>query len=211
MGEEDSRNAVLARIRAARFDPAAAVPSGGSLARDVQPGGLVGRFAAAAEAAQASVCVVPDHARARRHVADILDALGCARPIVSEDAKRAPWLIAGERAGEEALAASVAGITCAAYGMADTGTIVVCSGPSGGRAESLVPPVHVALLDEADLVPGLPELLAVLARDRRFEQSSAITLITGPSRTADIELTLTIGVHGPKQLFIVVVGGGAGR
>jgi hypothetical protein len=101
--------------------------------------------------------------------------------------------------------ASGVGITSAAYGIADTGTIVVCSGEAGGRAESLLPPVHVALLKATDLVPGLPDLFAALNRDRRFGQSSAVTFITGPSRTADIELTLTIGVHGPRQLFIVLV------
>ena len=65
-----------------------------------------------------------------------------------------------------------------------------------------MPPVHIALLDGSQIVGTLGEALALL---RKSEQVSPIvTLVTGPSRTADIELTLAIGVHGPQELFVVI-------
>jgi L-lactate dehydrogenase complex protein LldG len=213
MGEETSRDAVLAGIRRANAAGAAdGLRPFGWPASAPTRNALVERFVARAEAVQATVTVVRDFAEARKHVAALLAHLACDRPAVSDDARRSPWdmpeLPLDDRPDDHsptALADAAVGITGAAYGLADTGTIVVCSGPAGGRAESLLPPVHIALLNAADLVASLPELLAALERDRRFDQSSAVTFITGPSRTADIELTLTIGVHGPKQLFIVVV------
>ena len=213
MGEESSRDAVLAGVRranaarhAGRVGPFAWPASA------LAPGALVDRFVARAEAAQASVSLAADFGAARQRVADILAQLGCDRPAVSDDAWRSPWDMARlglDPAPEDhsgtGLADTAVGITGTAYAMADTGTIVVCSGQAGGRAESLLPPAHIALVKTTDLVPGLPELLGALGCDHRFELSSAVTFITGPSRTADIELTLTIGVHGPKQLFIVLV------
>ncbi len=233
MGEQSSRDAVLAGVRRANAArQAEAVSPFGWPRSSLSPSGLVDRFVAQAEAAQASVSVTPDFAGALQRVADVLGKLRAQQIVVSDDAWQAPWdmaqlslenrsrpedhsltgfgeVIASAECGDGSATtiakASSVGITCAAYGMADTGTIVVCSGQAGGRIESLLPPVHIALLKTSDLVPGLPDLPAALDRDRRLEQSSAVTLITGPSRTADIELTLTIGVHGPKQLFIVIV------
>jgi L-lactate dehydrogenase complex protein LldG len=226
MGEQSSRDAVLAGVRRANAArQAEAVSPFAWPASPLSPSALVERFVAHAEAAQASVFVTPDFAGAVQRVADILAKLDAQQAVVSDDAWSAPWDIgrlSAERRGNghgevvasakcgDGPATTIAkscgvGITGAAYGMAETGTIVVCSGQAGGRVESLLPPVHIALLKASDLVPGLPEVLAALDRDRRLERSSAVTFITGPSRTADIELTLTIGVHGPKQLFIVMV------
>ena len=72
------------------------------------------------------------------------------------------------------------------------------------RLVSLLPPIHVAFIDGANICAALGEALAAVARKGPAGMSRAITFITGPSRTADIELTLTIGVHGPKELFVIV-------
>jgi len=69
---------------------------------------------------------------------------------------------------------------------------------------SLVPPVHIAILDASRIVETLGEALALLRKDD--EISPAVTFITGPSRTADIELTLAIGVHGPRELYVIING-----
>ncbi len=95
------------------------------------------------------------------------------------------------------------GITSADYALADTGTLVLLSSPAEARLISLLPPVHVAVVSRQRLLTGLDELLTVLANPA--DQSSAMVLITGPSRTADIEQILVRGVHGPGEIHVVLV------
>ena len=94
------------------------------------------------------------------------------------------------------------GISSAQAGIAETGTLVLDSAYERHRLVSLVPPVHIAIIKASAIVETLAEALALLRKDK--EISPAITFITGPSRTADIELTLAIGVHGPQQLYVIV-------
>jgi L-lactate utilization protein LutC len=95
------------------------------------------------------------------------------------------------------------GITYAQAGIAETGTLVLDSAVEQNRLISLVPPVHIAMLDVSRIYQTLGETLAMLQSGD--ELSPAITFITGPSRTADIELTLTVGVHGPQELYVIVI------
>lgn len=94
------------------------------------------------------------------------------------------------------------GITGADYGLADTGTLVVL-GSSDPRLASLLPPVHIALLKLDTLLTGLDELLTRLPKPA--EQTASMVLITGPSRTADIEQILVRGVHGPGELHVILL------
>lgn len=94
------------------------------------------------------------------------------------------------------------GITTAQAAIAETGTLVLDSADERHRLVSLVPPVHIAIVDASRIVRTLGAALNLL-RDGK-EISPAVTFITGPSRTADIELTLTIGVHGPQELYVIV-------
>jgi L-lactate utilization protein LutC len=94
------------------------------------------------------------------------------------------------------------GISRAQAAIAETGTLLLESRSERHRLVSLVPPVHIAIVDAADICLTLGEALADLQRSE--ELSPTITLITGPSRTADIELTLAIGVHGPQELYVIV-------
>jgi L-lactate utilization protein LutC len=95
------------------------------------------------------------------------------------------------------------GITRAQGAIAETGTLILDSSAERNRLVSLVPPMHIAILDALRIYPTLSETLAALQSGA--ELSPAITFITGPSRTADIELTLAIGVHGPQELYVIVV------
>jgi L-lactate dehydrogenase complex protein LldG len=103
-----------------------------------------------------------------------------------------------------ALLEADAGVTVAAYGIADTGTLVLCASAGDHRLDSLAPPAHVALLRASAIAPDLETVFARFADDGRFARHSAVTFVRGPSRTADIELQLTIGVHGPARLYVVV-------
>ncbi|NJN99533.1 MAG: LUD domain-containing protein [Anaerolineales bacterium] len=97
------------------------------------------------------------------------------------------------------------GLTGAQGGLADTGTLALVSGPGRGRLASLLPPVHIALLPRQKLYPSLPAFLA--ANPTAATAGSNLVLITGPSRTADIELTLSMGVHGPKEIHVIIYPG----
>jgi L-lactate dehydrogenase complex protein LldG len=224
MGDEHSRDAMIARVRRAVAACPVEADRPRPLARPAaqSSSALVKRFVGEAEAAEAFVSIAADAEGALQRVADILSEFGAQQVVVSADAWDAPWNVARlsdvieectvRRTSSQndpsatAIARSAAvGVTAAAYGIAETGTLVLCGGPEGGRIESLLPPAHIALLPVGRVVADLPEVLEALERDHEFERSSAVTLITGPSRTADIELTLTIGVHGPKQLFIILV------
>ena len=106
------------------------------------------------------------------------------------------------RSGARSLARASLGITRAVAGIARTGTIVVESGPSRTRLVSSLPPAHLAILSTDTLYQDPGDFLRALPCK---PSSSALTLITGPSRSADIELVITIGVHGPKHLIIFLV------
>jgi L-lactate dehydrogenase complex protein LldG len=99
------------------------------------------------------------------------------------------------------------GITGVDYGLADTGTLVLCAGPEQDRTVSILPPIHVAIMDSGKILPHSDELIDHLIMDfsGTGRLGDYLTLITGPSRTADIELNLVLGVHGPKELHVIIL------
>lgn len=105
------------------------------------------------------------------------------------------------------IANSGVGITEADYALADTGSLVLLSAPEKPRGVSLIPPVHLAIVRKENILSDIGELFGLL--NEIYESPDAIpactTFITGPSRTADIELNLTLGVHGPKELHVLIV------
>jgi L-lactate utilization protein LutC len=96
------------------------------------------------------------------------------------------------------------GVSTAQSAIAETGTLVLESEAERHRLVSLVPPVHIAIVAAENICLTLGEALEMMGQG--YELSPTVTLITGPSRTADIELTLAIGVHGPQELYVVVLG-----
>ncbi len=106
------------------------------------------------------------------------------------------------RGSFEMLAQAEIGITGADWGVAETGTIVLASGPGQPQAASLLPPLHLAVLRADRIVPGLATLL-----ERCGPLPSALVLITGPSRSADIGLVPVLGAHGPTAVTVLLVAG----
>ena len=94
------------------------------------------------------------------------------------------------------------GVSCVQAAIAETGTLVLCSTSERHRLVSLVPPVHLALVREGDLVPDLDAAMEHLSS---AGPPPLVSFITGPSRTADIELTLVVGVHGPEELHVILL------
>jgi L-lactate dehydrogenase complex protein LldG len=106
------------------------------------------------------------------------------------------------------LARADIGLSGADFAIAETGTLALSALPGQMRGVSLLPPVHVAVIRSTQIVASLADALALLQSQGESLQerlTSCLSLITGPSRTADIELSLTVGVHGPVELHLVIL------
>jgi L-lactate dehydrogenase complex protein LldF len=96
---------------------------------------------------------------------------------------------------------SRAGLTGALAGIAESGTLAIHGGPGKPLTASLLPEIHLAVLHTSDIHTNLSAILNL----SQIRDSSAAVLVTGPSRTADIEMTLTIGVHGPREVHVFCI------
>lgn len=164
--------------------------------------GLVEGFTKELEAVGAQVHLVEGVEGARRVLEGLLEKTGATSYIRSNDAIvddvfAKPSL---PEAGDPAEAD--VGITGATFGVANTGTLVLTS--EAGRKASLLPMTHIALLLVDRLVPTMAEALEVYLEEHE-NMPSAWVQATGPSRTADIELTLTTGVHGPGVAHVILI------
>jgi L-lactate dehydrogenase complex protein LldG len=112
---------------------------------------------------------------------------------------------AGAEAWREAAARADVGVTGGLAAVASSGSVLMHSGVHTSRLASLLPPAHIAVVPVERLVPGFEELLRDLPE--HLEGSSGGVLVTGPSRTADIEMTLVRGVHGPRDVHVLLVEG----
>ena len=131
------------------------------------------------------------------------------REVLRWDDDRLPYGVAAVLPGastggsaRDVQAAATVGVTGCAAAIAETGSLAMLSGAGMPRSASLLPPVHLAIVRRGDIRFSLGQFLAERADD--IAAAACCYFITGPSRTADIELTLTLGVHGPGQVFVVV-------
>jgi L-lactate dehydrogenase complex protein LldG len=188
----------------------------GSRGPHVDPATLIVPFEAAARGWRAEVLHAgeadwPDVVR------QALAQRGCTRVAIGAASARQPGLDAALqglaiRRFEQPLAqwkdelfdAVDAGVTAAEAGIADTGTLVLRPGAHEPRTLSLVPPLHVAVLRASRLYPGLPAALGAVTA-AQDDMPTNLLLVTGPSKTADIQQVLAFGAHGPKALIIVLV------
>lgn len=104
--------------------------------------------------------------------------------------------------GRHRCAWSVAGVTTALFAVAETGSIALNASAQNGRIVSLLPPLHVAILPTSRLLATVGDYFKMVAVMDHLP--AALNLVTGPSRTADIEMELSIGVHGPASLHVVL-------
>ena len=132
---------------------------------------------------------------------DYLNSLGLNGLLKGEGFRR---IISKEK---NVIAEAGIGITGADYAIADTGTLVLLTDENKPRSFSLLPPIHLVIIRRADIVSDIRELFVLLQQrlDAGERPPSCMTFITGPSRTADIELNLTLGVHGPKELYVIII------
>lgn len=135
-------------------------------------------------------------------VGDMLQAMG----IVEAD--RQVHAAVDRDAAQHALEPVPVCISGADAAIAESGSMLVVTGAGRGRLASLLPPMHIALLPAERIVRTLPDAFDLLRQqfgDGPFRDHSNVSIITGPSRTADIELSLTLGVHGPRDVHAIVI------
>ena len=170
-------------------------------------GDLIARFRAKAEAASSTTDRVASEREVPAAVARYLEALklpksGCIWPSLAHLEWQGAGLALEPRAAKGEDLVGVTGVFCA---LAETGTLMMCSGADTPASASLLPETHIAVVPVARVVPHMEDGWDLL----RAEQGSlprAVNFISGPSRTADIEQTIVLGAHGPYRVHIVVVG-----
>jgi len=222
-----ARESILSNIRAALGRPAEPDPTDDAGAAEparspVAPvipaiahgthAELVARFITNAEAAAATVsrCAPGDVGDA---VAQYLAGIGLPlRAMVPPD-PRLDGLDRDSRFTLDRRAAPTAddtvGIAHALAGIAETGTILMASGPASPATLNVLPETHIVVLRASDIVGGLEDGWSRLRHAHPDGLPRTVHMITGPSRTGDIEQTLQLGAHGPRQLHVVLVDDGA--
>lgn len=110
--------------------------------------------------------------------------------------------------GRDTFFAAEVGISNVAYLVAETGSVIMASGPDEPRFLSLLPPVHIAVASRNQILPDLFDLFDAFSPVGSPDKAPppCLTVITGPSKTGDIELKLVTGVHGPGEIHVVVCG-----
>jgi L-lactate utilization protein LutC len=216
-----ARDAFLQQVRQAvaegnRPSGAAPIPERGAAGYQGAGPDPVARFRDELNAAGGVLYVVPDDAAAAAKVLELAAAKAARRALVGRgsvidrlglpDRLRAAGV---EVAAADALPPGVErdtlfaadiGITGVDHLIAETGSVAILARPDEPRSLSLLPPIHIAVAERAQLLPDLFDLFAALGR-----MPSCLSLITGPSKTGDIELRLVTGVHGPGELHVIFI------
>ncbi len=144
---------------------------------------------------------VADTAQSYAVWADCPFLRGINKDLLGERVPGLSFEVTRERAAD-----SKVGISQLDWAMANTGSLVQDAAPVDCRLVSTLPNIHIGIVETSRLLPDMPAVFSKI----RPEQTNYISFITGPSRTADIERVLTIGVHGPEKLIIVFVDDMAG-
>ena len=220
-----ARDAVLERVRraleltgdgaAARADAQAYIAEHRQGPRPGLPEDLVRRFMQRATDMESTIERVADAAAIPAAVAGYLDRLDLPAALAAQQSRAGvcwPEFAAVDWAGvglrieaRPTLGNDCIGITGCFCAIAETGTLVVLTGADAPTATTLLPATHVAVVRAERIVCGMEEAFALI-RSERGQLPRAINMISGPSRTGDIEQTVVVGAHGPFRVHILIVG-----
>ena len=131
-----------------------------------------------------------------------LDALGVDGPLQEAGVEVALWRDLEDF--REVTARADIGLSTAEWAIADTGSLVLTSGPGKGRTVTLLPPTYVAVVAAEKVLRTVPEAIAKYSGDGGLPANVAFH--TGPSRSADIEMEIFVGMHGPGDVHVILVG-----
>ncbi len=203
-----ARERILARLRSAASG-ADAIPD---LARRASPlpdwvRDPAGRFVDRARTAQAEVMAVDSRAHAVATILDTLEQVGCDGPVAGAPhplVEGLLWTGQPRLALRNAEPEDAACVTAAYAGIAETGSLVLLSGPQSPTRMNFLPDLFFCLLPRSRIVPRQEDLWQQLRREPRG-MPRCVNLITGPSRTADVEQTIQLGAHGPRRVQILLL------
>ena len=195
-GDESRRESARATLAARQYGP------GRGMVDD-----LAGRFAAESAGMSSTVETVADIDAVPAAVARHLVGLGLSPQAVCwPQFSGLAWAEAGVavemRAATGDDAVGITGCFCA---IAETGTLMLASGPQTAATTSLLPETHIAIVPVSRIVPAMEEAFALLRAERGEALARAVNFVSGPSRTGDIELTIVLGAHGPYRVHLIVV------
>jgi L-lactate dehydrogenase complex protein LldG len=207
-----ARGEILARVRRALDDvPSAERPDDVTVPRgylDREPGDILDRFVERVTDYGSIVRIVPE-AEIANAVAELARSFGVETFAVPPDLPAA-WVpgavesITDVELSPRELDRIGAALTGCALGIAETGTVVLDAGAAQGRrALTLVPDVHLCVIEDEQIVEGVPAAFRRLAPGLRARRP--LTFVSGPSATSDIELSRVEGVHGPRRFGLVLV------
>ena len=178
---------------------------------DRSPQGLLDLFV---EVAQNLSCKVYLPANQSQAIQVILELLDDEQRLLSWDFENIPLPGLAEILSEHGIeissgrdASVKVGLTGADAALAATGSLVLLTGKGKPRLVSLLPPVHIAVITRQQIIPDLESLMTEFREKKPdvFQQNSSIMIISGPSRTADIAMQLILGMHGPRELHIIIL------
>jgi L-lactate dehydrogenase complex protein LldG len=210
------REAVTAGNRAGGMAP---LPERGGIGYQGAGGDVAARFRDEFAAAGGHPHLVADRDAARSLLVDLLRARSIRRVFAGQDnvlaalgvgeslrAEGFEVVLAGTPEAErrETIFQAEAGVSGVDYLIAETGSVILASRPEQPRALSLLPPLHVAIAERAQLLPDLFDLFAVRGTNQQ-EVPACLSIVTGPSKTGDIELRLVTGVHGPGEIHVILI------
>jgi len=222
MDTSAARRNILARIRSAQGRPAA--PGGAERAavddylarhpagpRPELPSGmaeLVARFSLEAERLSTTLAEVESLTDAPGETARYLQSLDLGTDAVAWPALAGlPWAEAGiVVAFRKPVDADLVGITGCFCATAETGSLVLLSGPDTPASGALLPQTHIAIVPASRIVAAHEDAFALM-RAERGELPRAVNFVSGPSRTGDIEQTIVLGAHGPYRVHVIIVRG----
>lgn len=224
LDSEKARAEIMQRIRTNQRRPAITPDQRAAAAdylrhhsqgpRPPRPGDLLETFRATAERMSSTVELIARSTDAPPAVASYLGSRGLvARAVAWSTLSSLPWSAAGLEVEfrpprrDESTGADMVGITGCFCALVETGTLVLLSSPETPASTHLLPETHIAIVPASRLVPCMEDAFALMRAERGGDETlmpRAINMVSGPSRTGDIEQTIVIGAHGPYRVHILV-------